>query len=494
MSSKVGKSEFAPAYRAAVLRPGFAHVRLDYMQRVDQAHGVMLVETGLLPRQSGASILAALAAIDLDVASGREDAGPHEDLFFLREHLLIEAVGPDVGGSLHLARSRNDLEATMFRLGIKECLRGALRQLEGLIWAMVGLAEREKGTLIVAYTHGQPAQPSTLGHYLSAMVEIQLRHLRRMLAAYSDADLCPLGAAAITTTGFAVDRERVAELLGFRAAQENAYGCIAGVDYLTATFSAIKLALLDLGRFCQDLAFWCGFEVGQLRAPDGFVQISSIMPQKRNPLAIEHARTLASLAAGQAQAVIDTVHNTPFADMVDAEAPTQQAGKVAFDTFGRVTQLLSAFVEGLEVNSDNVRRNIDASCITMTELADSLVRHEGIPFRTAHHVTSQLARIMIEQGIGMSELTVDLLEPLLAEYANMASRMTNDDLQRLISSENFIAVRTTFGGPAPEPLQASLDRYRTGLTAYGQEIQTLEAAEVASIERLGHAVSHLQSA
>lgn len=493
--AKVATSTFAPAYRAAVLQPGFAHIRLDYMQRVDRAHAVMLAETGLLRRQAASAILAALAVIDCDIAAaGRKDAGRHEDLFFLREHLLIEAVGPDIGGSLHLARSRNDLEATIFRLGVKECLRETLRQFQDLIGAMLSLAERERDTLIVAYTHGQPAQPSTLGHYLAAMVEIQLRHMRRMLAAYGDVDLCPLGAAAITATGFAVDRDRVADLLGFRGVQENAYGCIAGVDYLTATFAALKLALLDLGRFCQDLAFWCGFEVGQLRAPDGFVQVSSIMPQKRNPLAIEHARTLASIAAGQCQAVIDTVHNTPFADMVDAETPTQQAGQVAFETVGRVAGLLSAFVAGLTVNAENVRRNIDASCITMTELADSLVRREGVPFRTAHHVTSQLARVMIDRRIGMAELSIDLIAPIFEQHAGGRPTMTDDELRHLVSPENFVAVRTTFGGPAAATLRTSLERYRSRLSAFGREIDALEEAEAASLIRLDEAVLRLATA
>ncbi len=491
----VGTGAFAPEYTAVVLRPSFAHVRLDHMQRVDHAHAVMLREAGLLGPAEAAAILSSLAKIDARLAKSRgHDAGAHEDLFFLREHLLIEAVGSDIGGSLHLARSRNDLEATMLRMGVKEHLRHALRQLRDLLRSMLALALKERDTLIVVYTHGQPAQPSTLGHYLAAMIEIQLRHTRRIMATYEDVDLCPLGAAAITTTGFATNRQRVCDLLGFRAVQENAYGCIAGVDYLTATFSALKLALLDIGRLCQDFAFWCGFEVGQLRAPDGFVQISSIMPQKRNPLAIEHARTLASIAAGQCQTVIDTVHNTPFADMVDAEAPTQFAGKMAFETFGRVTTLLSPFIEGLRVNSENVRRNIDASCITMTELADTLVRVEKIPFRSAHHLTSQLARMMIERKLSMSDLTVDLIAPLFEAHADRALIMTDADLQKSVSAENFVSVRKTYGGPAASTLQSSLERHLVALDGFSGEIEALEAAEQTSLERLEHSVMEIINA
>src|SRR5690606_2854807 len=235
---------------------------------------------------------------------------------------------------------------------------------------------------ILAYTHGQPAQPTTLGHYLGSFIEGLLRHCTRIAAAHDVVDLCPLGAAAITTTGFGIARSRVAELIGFAGIQENSYGCIAAVDYLSGAYSALKLAVLDIGRLCQDFAFWCSFEVDQLRVSDGYVQVSSIMPQKRNPLALEHLRTMASLAAGQCEVVIGTVHNTPYADMVDAEAPTQHAGTTAMETFGRVTRLLNGVLGGITVNPASVKRNIARSTATMTELADSLVRLEGVSFRT----------------------------------------------------------------------------------------------------------------
>jgi argininosuccinate lyase len=191
-----------------------------------------------------------------------------------------------------------------------------------------------------------------------------------------------MGAAAITTTGFPISRERVAELLGFARVQENSYGCIAAVDQLAAAYSALRILFLNIGRLTQDLAFWTSFEVGQARAPDGFVQVSSIMPQKRNPLAVEHLRTMASLGAGHCGTVLGALHNTPFADMVDAEGPTQSAGHAAFDMAGRVLPLLAALLDGLTIDAARVRANTDASCATMTELADSLVRLEGLPSAT----------------------------------------------------------------------------------------------------------------
>jgi argininosuccinate lyase len=195
---------------------------------------------------------------------------------------------------------------------------------------MIDAADRQKSTLIVAYTHGQPAQPTTFGHYLAAAIEILIRDMERFAEARKIVDLSPMGAAAITTSGFPIDRARVAHLLGFSAPLRNSYSCIASVDYTTSTYSAIELMFLHLGRLIQDFQFWTSFEVGQIYVPNALVQISSIMPQKRNPVPIEHLRHLASQTFGRARTVLDVMHNTPFTDMNDSEGETQGMGYEAF--------------------------------------------------------------------------------------------------------------------------------------------------------------------
>ena len=179
----------------------------------------------------------------------------------------------------------------------------------------------EKGTseIILLYTHGQPAQASTLAHFLSAVIEFCLRDIDRLTKALDLVNMCPMGAAAITTSGFPLSRERMAELLGFEKIVNNSYGAIASCDYITTTYSALKIASINLGRFVQELVTWTGFEVSQIYVPDGFVQISSIMPQKRNPVPLEHLRLRLSLCNGECDKIINTMHNTPFADMNDSE-------------------------------------------------------------------------------------------------------------------------------------------------------------------------------
>ena len=177
-----------------------------------------------------------------------------------------------------------------------------LDDLLGAIAALLDVAESNRATLVVAYTHGQPAQPTTYGHYLGALVELLLRDVERLRQASRYPDLSSMGAAAITTSGFPLDRAAMAELLGFAEVQENAYGCIAANDYLTSVYGALQLVFVHLGRFAQDLNAWTAFEVGHLHVPDAYVQVSSIMPQKRNPVAVEHLQTplLARRRAGPA--------------------------------------------------------------------------------------------------------------------------------------------------------------------------------------------------
>lgn len=458
-----GRTTASQAYRDAVLVPLFqgAKGHAGYYARIDRAYAVMLIEQGILGAAEGARLLRGLAEIDQqDALDDRADAGPYEDLFYLREAALRAVVDSDLAGRLHTGRSRNDIEATVFRLQLKDRLGKVLQALQVCVDDIIELAGRERGTLILAYTHGQPAQPSTYGHYLMAFAEVLLRDLGRLQAAYVDLDACPLGAGAITTTGFPIDRERLAALLGFAQVQDNAYGCIAAVDQFAAAQAALQLLFINLGRWVQDMAFWTAFEVGQARASDGFVQISSIMPQKRNPLAIEHMRVMASLGAGHCQTAIGALHNTPFADMVDAEGPTQTAGLASFEMAMRLLPLLQAFVAELRIDARRVRENIDRSCAAMTELADSLVRMEGLPFRTAHEIAAELSLLLMQRGRGLGTLLGQEVAEAFARHAGRPAQLDADELQRLCQPEHFVAVRDRTGGPGAHAIAASLARAR----------------------------------
>ena len=231
---------------------------------------------------------------------------------------------------------------TMYRFRQREFIAAVAKGVLELRAALMDLADRHRDTVYGAHTHTQPAQPSTVAHYLLAIIEQLERDTTRLPAAYDSTNFNPLGACAITGTGFPIDRQRTSELLGFSAPTCNTYGSIATVDYLLESVSATQVLLIGLGRVIQDLLLWCTMEFGYLRLSDGFVQGSSIMPQKRNPVALEHARAITSKAVGQAQAIGTAVHNTPFGDIVDTEDDLQPLVASMFRDATRAVTLVAA--------------------------------------------------------------------------------------------------------------------------------------------------------
>ena len=354
-----------PVYKETVLKPLFDGAKTHHVEgfrRIDRAHLVMLADSGILERSQAGAIARALDAIDAETdIPSLTYTGEVEDFFFLIEKELKRRLGPDLAGRLHTARSRNDIDHTLFKLALKERIDELLAKARHLADTLIEVAARESDTLIVAYTHGQPAQPTTFGHYLGAVIEVLLRDIERLVSARDIVDRSPMGAAAITTSGFPIDRDRMAALLGFAQPLRNSYSCIAAVDYITATYASIELMFLHLGRPIQDLQFWTSFEVGQVYVPNAFVQISSIMPQKRNPVPIEHLRHLASQTFGRARAMIDVMHNTPFTDMNDSEGETQSMGYEAFASAGRVLDLFAALMAEIRIDGARVRENIRRS-------------------------------------------------------------------------------------------------------------------------------------
>ena len=450
-----------PVYRETVLAPLFETVKThfaEHLEAINRAHLVMLCETGILSADQGRNIARTLGdiarEIDIDALTY---TGEHEDYFFLVEAELMKRLG-GLGGMLHVARSRNDMEHTCFRMVLREKAEKLLIRMIDLADKLTAKARTERDTLMVAYTHGQPAQPSTFGHYLSAVIEVLLRDSERLEAAMINLDRCPMGAAAITTSGFPTDRQRVSDLLGFSQPALNSYGCIASVDHITGLYSAIRLVFLHLGRVIQDLGQWSAFEVGQLCVPDGLVQVSSIMPQKRNPVSIEHMRLLASVAGGHCDTVINTMHNTPFTDMNDSEAEVQQTGYRTFDCGERALSLFATFIPACSINASRVVANGEAACITATELADTVVRDEGLDFRQAHAIVSATARAVISRGTGLQSGYDDFA----TAFSKVTGRETNFSTAqylKAVSPEAFISRRDRLGGPAPSALEHAFVTY-----------------------------------
>jgi len=456
---------FAQDYVDAVLTENFADAKalfLGPLLSIHYAHLVMLVECGIVAAEDARLIRKALDGIRPEEVRRAAFDGTFEDLFFYVERLIEQACGKDVAGRLHTARSRNDIDMTMYRMQQREAILGLVAATTELRQTLIDVADGHRDTVFPAHTHTQPAQPTTVAHYLLGAIEQLERDTVRLRAAFAATNRSPLGACAITGTGFPIDRRRTAELLGFDGPTGNTYGSIATVDYLLESLSATAVLAVGLGRLLQDLLVWGTVEVGYLRLPDGFVQGSSIMPQKRNPVALEHARSIASKAFAQASGVMAAVHNTPFGDIVDTEDDLQPLVFSAFRDATRALRLVAAAMKGADFDRDLMRRRAAENWITITELADTLTREHGLAFRASHEVIVRLIRRAREEP---GRRLHDLLGEVSREATGTAIEYGEGELAAVLSPERFVQVRRTHGGPAVEETARAIAASRDALEA-----------------------------
>ena len=441
---------FAPEYVACVLNENFEDAKANFLSplmAIHYAHLVMLAERGIVSNENAHAIRVALDSVSEPAVRAVSYDGTYEDLFFYLDRLIIDRCGADVAGRLHTARSRNDIAMTTYRMRQRECLLDLIAATLDLRRSLLALVGAHHETVFAVHTHTQRAQPTTVAHYLLAVVEQVERDATRLKGAFERTNVNPLGACAITGTGFDIDRTLTSDLLGFSAPTMNTYGSIATVDYLLESASAAMVLVTGMGRFVQDLLLWSTVEFNYIRLGDGFVQGSSIMPQKRNPVALEHARVIGSKAVGQAQAVMTAVHNTPFGDINDTEDDLQPLVFSMFKDAVRAVTIVAAALRTAEFDAPRLEARAGDGWTTLTELADTLVREQGIPFSAAHAISARFVTARL----------TDPNKPLSTILAEESARLlptplsySEDALERILSPRHFVMIRRTYGGPAPD--------------------------------------------
>jgi argininosuccinate lyase len=457
-----GRSFPGATYREVILAPAYENARrnlLPAMLAANKAHLIMLVERDLIPRQAANAVMRAIAGLDVARLQASSYTGEFEDLFFQVENLIAESAG-EAAGNLHLARSRNDLGVAMYRMVLRDKLLRAESSLLELQDVLLAVAYEHRQTVMPAHTHTQQAQPTTLAHYLVAVYDSLTRDLRRLAAAFANCNRSPLGAAALTTSGFAIDRHRVAELLGFDGLVENSYDAIGGADYLGEVAAALGLSFLGLGRFVNDLLLWSTQEFGVLRVADPYVQVSSIMPQKRNPVSLEHVRSLLSAGVGDTSTVLTMLHNTPFGDIVDTEDDLQPYLWRALETADGLYRLLAAVTGTMEVDGELLLERARSGYSTVTELADTLVRERGVSFKDAHAIVSSVVRLAESEGVGVEGISPGLVDRAAKGVVGMQLGLEEDLISRALDPVRFVEIRTLPGGPAPQEVTRMLEERR----------------------------------
>lgn len=414
---------------------------------IHRAHVIMLAEQGVIKEEEARVMLSGInkvAQTDYKTLSYQPE---FEDLFFMMEAKIGEEIGHELAGKIHIGRSRNDMGIAMYRLVLRRHLLTLIDSALGLSEVLLAQAEKHKDTYMTGFTHTQPAQPTTLGHYLLAVYDVLQRDIGRLWSAYRTVNQSPMGAAALTTTGFPICRNRMRELLGFDRLIENSYDSIAGADYLLETASAIMTCMVNTGRWIQDFLKYVTREYGYFKVADPYVQVSSIMPQKRNPVSIEHSRSLASSAYGDALAAIGMIHNTPFGDIVDTEDDLQPHLYRAFNNANRVMKLMYAVLATMKVDKEKAKEMAKKSSITITELADTLARDYNISFRLAHTIASQISKKTLQEKKELYDWGVKDINAMIRPFVNVS--LTEAEWKKIISPEYFVEIRNHPGGPNP---------------------------------------------
>ena len=419
-----------------------------------KAHAVMLAETGIITAEDAQEIAQGLDTILSELESGEFNFSTAlEDIHMNIESRLLELIGSPAG-RLHTARSRNDQIALDFRLWVKQAAVDTEAALGQLMETFLDKAEAHAASPMPGFTHLQTAQPVTFGHHCLAYVEMIARDRGRYRDAIERMDECPLGAAALAGTGFPIDRHMTAEALGFREPTRNSLDSVSDRDFALEFLSATSICAMHLSRLAEEIVIWSTPQFGFAQLSDKFSTGSSIMPQKKNPDAAELVRAKIGRITGALVSLLTVMKGLPLTYSKDM----QEDKEVVFDAASSIALCIAAMngmISDITINADKMAAAAGSGYSTATDLADWLVRELNLPFRDAHHVTGRAVEMAEAKGCELAELALSELQEL--------DPAINDGIFDVLSVENSIKSRTSFGGTAPENVLKQVAYWRAKL-------------------------------
>jgi argininosuccinate lyase len=444
-ASRIGRSavpkapEFQELYDFDAKAKSLADATFPYESQVHRGHVVMLTEQGIITRPQAAAILRGLDQVDAQAATD-----PALRTYLPYEAALIKAIGP-VAGRMHTGRSRNDLANTVNRMFYRDQINRTIEALIGLRTAVVNKAADNLDTVMVVYTHRKEAQPITLGHYLMAISESLGKSIDRYEQLYVRMNQNPLGAAASAGTGWPLDRERTAALLGFDGLVVDTIEGTAGWDHIAEFASDNAIYLSGLSRLGSEIQLWSSDEYRSAELDPAFAGTSSIMPQKRNPDSIERSRAIASNSVGQLVSILTSLNSIEYQHSV-SRVPLEPR---SLDAMIAATHAMTGVVRTLQPNKPQMLRYAAQNFSTMTDLADALVRETGIDFREAHEVIARVVNAAIDQGKTADQITVGMIETAAVAQIGHRLNISAAAVRDALDPAKNVSRRNGIGGPAP---------------------------------------------
>ena len=419
------------------------------------AHASMLGAAGIIDKSESEKITAELAKILEDIKAGKLsiDMGA-EDIHTFVEGELTARLG-DTGKRLHTARSRNDQVALDIRMVLKKESAEITEKLKALVLVLCDKAEENKTAIMPGYTHLQRAQPITFGHHLMAYAAMLLRDIDRLSDAYERMNVLPLGSGALAGTTYPIDRNLVAEYLGFDSISQNSLDGVSDRDFCMELAAALSIIMVHLSRFAEEIIMWCSWEFKFVELDDAFSTGSSIMPQKKNPDIAELVRGKSGRVFGDLTTLLTVMKGIPLAYNKDM----QEDKEAIFDAVDTVKMCLNAFtpmVETMTVLPDNMRAAAAKGFINATDCADYLVG-KGLPFRDAYKATGELVALCIDKGLTLETLP-------LKEYKAVCD-LFDGGVYDAINLEKCVADRLSEGGPSVQSVEKQIKIAKQKITA-----------------------------
>ena len=404
------------------------------------AHATMLGECGIIEKHESEKIVEALKGILADIEAGKlEFSADAEDIHMNIETILTERIG-DTGKRLHTARSRNDQVALDIRMYLLDETKLVKARVLALLAAISEKAKANVDTVMAGYTHLQRAQPVTFAHYILAYAQMLMRDYDRICDCEKRMRVMPLGSGALASTTYPINRERVAELLGFPKVTENSIDGVSDRDFVIELASALSILMMHMSRFSEEIILWCSSEFGFIELDDAFSTGSSIMPQKKNPDVAELVRGKTGRIYGDLMTLLTMMKSLPLAYNKDMQEDKEAIFDAIDNTLISIEVFTSMFAT-MTVRADRLRKAAAKGFINATDCADYLVK-KGMPFRDAYKVSGTLVRYCVDNDKTLEDLTLD-------EYKAVCD-LFDDGVYEAINLENCVNGRKVHGGPAKE--------------------------------------------
>jgi argininosuccinate lyase len=415
------------------------------------------------------------------------DLHPDTDLYMQME-AFVRARAPLGGGKMHLGRSRNDLYACAARMMTRDKLAAMLTSVLGLQRAVLAKAKEHAATVMPGYTHLQHAEPVTLGHFLLAFHDALERDVVRLADAYATANQNALGAAALSGSSFALDRDRTAALLGFEGVVENSYDAVAARDYILQAATAVAVLASTIARVADTLIVWSTSEFGMIDMPDSYAYTSSIMPQKRNPgYFFESVRAKASRVEGDLMGALVTMKGTTF---IQSRETSFEVTVPVFRALGEAlgaVEVVSGAITSMIVQAQRMRDNCAGEFSGATEIANFLVKDHGLDFRSGYQVVASLVRIACEKGMRPAEVDAKFVDEVARAEIGRPVGMSDALVRQALDPAGNVELKVTVGSPCLSEmtrmlaardtrLAASSERHQQRLDKLQQGDRALEAA------------------